>query len=103
MQEYKLEILEPAWIELDEIADYHLLMIGPKSAKRITDQILKSLEKLKSFPFSGAQIQDAELKDLGYRIVISGEYICVYRLISDTVFVYHIVHSSRDYPRLFRL
>ena len=102
MQDYKLEILEPAWIELDEIADYHLLMVGPKSAKRITNQILKSLEKLKSFPFSGVQIQDAELKDLGYRFVISGEYICVYRLIGDIIFVYHIVHGSRDYPRLFK-
>jgi len=102
MQDYKLEILEPAWIELDEIADYHLLMVGPKSAKRITDQILNSLGKLRSFPLSGAQIQDTELKDHGYRFVISGEYICIYRLIGVTVSVYHIVHSSRDYPRLFR-
>lgn len=103
MQDYKLEISEPAWIELLEIADYHLLIVGPKSAKRITDQILKSLERLKSFPLSGALIQDAELKDLGYRVLISGEYICIYRLITETIFVYHIAHGSRDYQRLFKL
>ncbi len=102
MQDYKIKILKPAWIELEEIADYHLLMVGPKSAKRITDQILKSFEKLKALPFSGAEVQDAELKDLGYRSDISGEYISIYRLIGDTIFIYHIVHSSRDYPRLFR-
>jgi toxin ParE1/3/4 len=102
MQEYKLEILAPAWSKLEEIADYHLLMVGPVSAKNITDQILLSIERLKKYPLSGTAVFDDELNALGYRAVIGGKYVCVYRLIGDTVFVYHIVHGSRDYPRLFR-
>lgn len=102
MQEYKLDILAPAWAELEEIADYHLIMVGPVSAKNITDQILTSLERLKTYPLSGVAIQDNELNLLGYRFVTSGKYVCIYRVIGDTVFVYHIVHGSRDYPRLFR-
>lgn len=102
MQEYKLETLAPAWSELEKIADYHLLMVGPVSAKNITDQILLSIERLKKYPLSGTAVFDDELNALGYRAVIGGKYVCVYRLIGDTVFVYHIVHGSRDYPRLFR-
>jgi len=55
MQEYKLEILIPAWSELDEISEYHLLMVGPVSAKRITDNLLLSLERFTSYPLSGRQ------------------------------------------------
>ncbi len=103
MQEYNLDIfLAPAWAELEEIADYHLIMVGPVSAKNITDQILTSLERLKTYPLSGVVVQDNELNLLGYRFVASGKNICIYRVIGDTVFVYHIVHGSRDYPRLFR-
>ena len=103
MPEYKLEILAPAWLELDEITDYHLLMVGPVSAKKITDQILLTLERLKSYPLSGSVASDDELNAMGYRVAVSGKYVCIYRLIGDTVFVYHIVHGSRDYPRLFVL
>lgn len=102
MQDYKLEILAPAWAELEEIADYHLMMLDPVSAKKITDQILLSIERLKTYPLSYAAISDNELSTLEYRVVISGKYVCVYRLIRDTVFVYHIVHGSRDYPGLFK-
>ena len=102
MQDYKLEILAPAWAELEEIADYHVMMVGPRAAKNITDEIILSLERLKTYPLSGAAVSDNELNALGYRVVNSGKYVCIYRIIGDTVFVYHIVHGSRDYPRLFK-
>ena len=101
-QDYKLEILAPAWAELEEIADYHLMMVGPVSAKNITDKILSSIERLKTYPLSGAAVVEDELNPLGYRVVISGKYVCVYKIIGETIFVYHIVHGSRDYPRLFK-
>lgn len=103
MQEYKLEILAPAWAELEDIAEYHLMMVGPVSAKNITDQILTSLERLKTYPLSGVAVMDDELNALGYRFVACGKYVCIYRVIGDTVFVYHIAHGSRDYPRLFKI
>jgi toxin ParE1/3/4 len=103
MREYKLEILKPAWLELEEIAEYHMLMVGPSSAKRITDKILKNMERLIRFPLSGNDINDEELKLAGYRTLICDKYICIYRFFNDTIFIYHIVHGSRDYPGLFKL
>ncbi|WP_190239363.1 MULTISPECIES: type II toxin-antitoxin system RelE/ParE family toxin [Pelotomaculum] len=36
----------------------------------------------------------------GYRMLICGHYLCVYRLLGKTVFVYHIVDSRANYTRL---
>ena len=46
--------------------------------------------------------QDKELRNGGYRYVIAGKYICVYRLIAETVYVYHIAHGASNYPMLFK-
>lgn len=51
MQEYKLELLAPAWHELEIISDTHLSLAGPESAEKITSQILNSLECLKTTPY----------------------------------------------------
>ena len=90
----KIEILESAQRELEAIAELHMNLVGPNSARKITDRILDSLSRLERFPLSGSLPRDAELLKSGYRYVIAGQYLCVYRLIVDTVFVYHIVHGQ---------
>lgn len=99
---YKLAILTPAQRELEEIARVYLELAGADSARRITDQILDSLERLKTYPLSGSHPRDRWLRDAGYRLVISGKFIAVYRLIERTVFVYHIAHGASDYPTLLK-
>lgn len=98
----ELVILESAQRELEEIARLHLNLVGPDSARRITDLILNTLSRLEPFPLSGSLPKDRELLKGGYRYVIAGKYICVYRPIADTVFVYHIAHGATNYPLLFR-
>ena len=49
----KLVILEPAQRELEEIAQLHLNLVGPNSARKITDLILDTLSRLEMFPLSG--------------------------------------------------
>ena len=79
----ELVILEPAQRELEEIAQLHLNLVGPNSARKITDLILDTLSRLEMFPLSGHIPQDKELRNGGYRLVIAGKYICVYRLIAE--------------------
>ena len=98
----KLIILEPAQRELEEIAQLHLNLAGPNSARKITDLILDTLSRLEMFPPSGHIPQDKELRGNGYRYVIAGKYICVYRVIAENVFVYHIAHGASNYPTLFK-
>ncbi len=102
MPKYEVEILAPAWAELNEIAEYHLLAVGVESARNITDRILSSLERLQQFPLSCPYAPDEDMKLQGYRMLVCGKYVCFYRLIGSTVYVYHIVHGSREYSKLFK-
>ena len=43
MYKYEIELLAPAWRELEEIADMHLALVGAESAKKITDKILDDI------------------------------------------------------------
>ena len=102
MAAYKLELLTPAQRELEQIAEVYFGLAGADSARRITSQILNSLERLAQFPLSGVEPRDRWLREAGFRLVISGKYIAAYRLIENTVYVYHIAHGASDYPKLFR-
>ncbi|KUO68676.1 MAG: hypothetical protein APF77_14825 [Clostridia bacterium BRH_c25] len=102
MPKVKVEILTPALNDIDQIADYHLLAVGPISAEKITDKLLDSIEKFGEYPLMGTEHSDSVLQKKGYRKLVCGEYICVYRLIDDTIYVYRVVHGATDYPKLFR-
>ena len=102
MATYKVELLTPAQRELEEIARVYMELAGADSARKITDGILTSLARLERYPASGSQPHDRWLRETGFRLVISGKYIAVYRLIGATVYVYHIAHGATDYPKLFK-
>ena len=101
-QTFKLAILTPAQRELEEIARVYLELAGVDSARKITGQILDSLERLKTYPLSGSLPRDRMLREAGYRLVISGKYLAVYRLLGNSVFVYHIAHGASNYPTLIK-
>ena len=90
----KLVLLEPAQRELEEIAQLHRNLVGPNSARKITNKIFDALSRLELFPLSGSLPRDKALLRDGYRYVVAGKYICVYRILGDTVYVYHIAHGA---------
>lgn len=98
----KLVLLSPALQELEAIAQLHLELVGPESARKITERILNTLERLELFPFSGHLPKDRVLQRAGYRYVVAGKYICVYRPLGEIVYVYHIAHGATNYPILFK-
>ena len=102
MANYRLEIVASAWKELDEIASYHLMVVGPSSARKITDKILDALVRLEDFPLSCPYAPDAELENGDYRMLVCGKYVCIYRLIGEIVYVYHITPGTTEYPKLFK-
>jgi len=99
---YAVQILDPAQGELEEIARLYLSLVGAESARRITNKIYDALGQLTRFPLSGPPMREAELRNLGYRFLAVEKYIVIYRLIGDTVFVYHVFDGRSDYPTLFR-
>lgn len=103
MPKYKVTLLNPAWVDLDVISDYHLIEAGANSARKITDKILASLERLESFPFSCPLVPYQALAEQGFRLLVCGKYICIYKVYGEVVYVHHIVAAATNYPALFRL
>ena len=65
----KIEILESAQRELEAIAQLHMNLVGPNSARKITDRILDSLSRLERFPLSLCDRRAVSLRlsaDCGY-------------------------------------
>lgn len=100
MPKFKVEILTLALQDIEKIAEYHLKMVGPKSAQRITDKLLDAIEILGDHPLCGVKHSDEFLYKQGFRKLVCGEYVCVYKIITDTVFIYRVVHGSSEYPKL---
>ena len=101
MPEYKVEILNPAAKDIERIAGYHLRMVGPVSAEKITEKLLDTIQTLEDQPFSGMKHPDDILRKQNYRKLVSGDYICVYKVIEKSVYIYRVVHGAMDYPKLF--
>ena len=98
----KLEILPPAQAELEEIARVHMALSGPQSARSVTDEIFAAMEQLQQFPLSGPPLRDAKLSAGGYRSILAHKYLIVYRLLGNTIVIYHITHGATDYPKLLK-
>lgn len=101
-EKYKIDIRPEAWAEISRIADMHLSLVGPASAKKITDQLLDYIELLAAQPYMGMECQEYLLKPDQYRRLVSGVYLCFYRVIGNTVVIYHIVDGRTNYIRLFK-
>jgi plasmid stabilization system protein ParE len=99
---HKLEILSPARREILEIAQLHKELVGPVSAKKITDKIKNSLNLLRKNPYMGMPLEYKDLRQLEYRKLICGNYLCFYRIIADTIYIYHIVDGRTNYPHIFK-
>ena len=102
MPDTQLVILTPAWQDIDRISDLHLMLVGPKSAEEITDKLLDTIALLAEQPYMGALHPDLFLAGHQYRKLICGKYVCIYKVIDQTVYVYRIVDGRTDYPKLLR-
>ena len=101
-EKYIIDIRPEAWSELSKIADMHLSLVGPASALKITDQLLNDIEMLSVQPYIGMECQEYILLEDHYRRLVSGVYICFYRVIGNTVYIYHIVDVRSNYIHLFK-
>lgn len=102
MPKCNVEILSPAWRDIDRISDHHLMAAGPQSAERITDKLLDTIELLGEQPYMSALHPDPFLAQRQFRKVICGNYICVYKVIDSTVYIYRVVDGRSSYARLFK-
>ena len=99
---YKVKILDPAAKDIERIAGYHLRIVGPGAAEKITDRLLDTIQTLEEYLFTGTEHSDEILRKQNYRKLICGDYICVYKVIEKRVYFFRVVHGATDYPKLFK-
>ena len=90
-------ILQSAWNDLAEIADYLVRVSGVRAAEETTDAILDAIELLGATPFLGPLHHDRVLQRLGYRKLVCGKYVCAYRIVDDIPVAYRVFHGRQNY------
>ena len=98
---YSVEILPSAWEDLKKIEDYYVLQFDVQTAIKVSNNILDVIERLEQFLDSGSLTPDEWLNEQGYRMVICKKHIAIYRVMKETVFVYHIADTQTEYTKLF--
>ena len=90
----RLEWSDPAVADLANIHD-HLARDSAEYADAVSEQLIVSVERLKSFPESGRLVPEATgLKHV--RELIVSPYRIIYRLRKQAVQVLLIVHAPRE-------
>lgn len=99
---YNVEILPTAWEDLKAIEDWYIINFDVNTALKVSDHILDGIERLENFSDSGSKTPDPWLNEHGYKMVISGQHVSIYKIIKDTVYVYHIADTRTEYSKLFK-
>jgi plasmid stabilization system protein ParE len=81
------------------IYDY-LVHEAPASADRIVDALLDACDSLALHGERGARPRDSFLRDQGYRFLVCGRYLILYKVTKRTVRVYRILPGKTDYRHL---
>ena len=99
---YKVEILPVAWEDLKKIEDWYFINFDVETAIKVSDHILDGIERLGDFLDSGSRAPDDWLNEQGYRMMISGKHVSIYRVVKDIVYIYHIADTRTEYTKLFK-
>jgi len=96
---YNIEWADPAWEDIDELADYLIdqeedFQLVEESVKRI----LQAPERLSVMPWSGKPGRVPDTREL---LVQKTRYSLVYSVSDTTVFILRVMHSSRLFPPVF--
>ncbi len=95
----KVRILRRAQKDLIEIRNY-IERDAPQAAERFVDKLISKIEGLESSPEMGVVPRDEYLQARGYRVLIEGEYLIFYKVLSRQVRVYRVLHGRRKYRHL---
>ena len=96
---YEIRYLRTAEEDLEDIFDY-ILRDNPSAASATLDQFDLAISQLARIPGLGAVPRDDRLRNLGYRMLIVGDYLVFYVVKSKTVQIRRIIHGTRNYQFL---
>ena len=93
----KVEWLSEAQNEFRGFLQYYKAEVGAPYARKFSDRILSSTEQLAQFPEMGVLKYDTLMGKHGFRALFIDQYVCVYKIEADTVFIYHLADARKNY------
>jgi len=101
MREYSLEWLEPAFDDIAEIAQYYKASADMDVSRKMLKKIISGINDLINLPYAHPYVRYETLREKGFRVLIIDNYLCFYKVVGKTVSIYRVIHSSRNYNKLF--
>jgi toxin ParE1/3/4 len=95
----KVRILRRAQKDLTEIHNY-IERDAPLAAERFVNKLINKIQGLENLPEMGVVPRDEYLQSRSYRVLIEGEYLIFYKILSRQVRVYRVLHGRRKYRHL---
>ena len=93
----KIEWLSEARNELRELLCYYRTNVGSPYAQKFANKILRATERLADFPEMGVLKYDTLLGKYGFRALFISQYVCIYKIENNTVFIYHLADARKNY------
>ena len=93
----RVEWLYEAQCEFRDFLTYYKTNVGPKYARKFSEQVLDAVGKLESFPEMGVLRKDTLMGKYGFRTLFINQYICVYKIEDERVFIYHLADARKNY------
>lgn len=98
---YRVEILDEAQRELKSIIEYLLNVLkSPQAADNLLCEFDRQVDLIAPNPSVFAVSNLPELASKGYRTAHINNYIMLYTLRNDVIYIAHIFHQRQDYARL---
>lgn len=93
----KIEWLYEAQSEFRELLIYYRVKVGAEYAKKFSEKVLRAVRQLERFPELGVLKDDLLIGKYGFRALFIDQYVCIYRIDGETVFVYHLADARTNY------
>lgn len=95
----RVNILSQAEEDIEEIIDF-VFEDRPSAADSIFEKFQIAFSLLAKNPSAGRKARDKRLSLLGYRYLVVGNYLIFYRIKSNAVYVYRVLHGARNYTEI---
>ena len=87
--------------EYDSIIRYHLEVLkAPQAASKLIDELDKAYVKLSDNPLLNAVSRKPVLEEFELREQLVRNYVIVYRVDGDLVYLEHMFHQTQDFECL---
>lgn len=93
----KIEWLFEAQNEFRDFLLYYRSKVGVQYARSFSEKILAAVRQLEAFPEIGVLRQNTLMGKHGFRALFVDQYVCVYRIEDNTVYIYHIADARKNY------